>query len=132
MVSGVISNRTVGVNLDFHGILFRSSISTDAVPLELRSLVEAHFYTDAEKTPKQINPPGLKRIFGVYTVCVSDPVRLGNRTYRAWRTAKLTRMVRLETVLTESRCVILYRIEFRSVFIKQPISLYIRRIFNSP
>ena len=39
--------------------------------------VDARFYTDAI-------PLGFKRVFGVYTVCVSDPVRLGNRTYRAW------------------------------------------------
>ena len=32
--------------------------------------VDARFYTDAI-------PLGFKRVFGVYTVCVSDPVRLG-------------------------------------------------------
>ena len=81
--------------------------------------VDARFYTDAI-------PLGFKRVFGVYTVCVSDPVRLGmqianvkqrqiwfprmgkiwactpqNRTYRAWGNTKLTPMVHFSKAHTQ-------------------------------
>ena len=54
-------NRTIRVNLGIFTAFF-GSVSIDAAPLGLGSLVAARFYTDAV-------PPGLKRAFRIYTVC---------------------------------------------------------------
>ena len=64
-------NRTIGVNLGIFTAFF-GSVSIDAAPLGLGSLVAAHFYTDAV-------PLGLKRWLAVYNISVK--IRCG------WETA---------------------------------------------
>ena len=70
------------------------------------------YYIDAEEIPKQINPTGLKSGFEGSKVSTQSPVRLGNRTYRAWLIAKLTLMVRFPN-RTDAECISNYRIYYK-------------------
>ena len=57
----IFINRTIGVNLvDFHGI--SEEHPNRCRPYGADSLYDPYFYTNAEETPKQINPTGFKRV----------------------------------------------------------------------
>ena len=83
------------------GMVFPGTVSIDAAPTGLKGLGQTHFYTDTVATrlkrvlkssrfPRRIrfgfkpNLPdlGVKRLFFLKLTLM---VRLGNRTYRAWR-----------------------------------------------
>ena len=51
-------------------------------PLRGSRLLAICVYRDAEETPKQINPTGLKNMSDFLKL--TPMVRLGNRTYRTW------------------------------------------------
>ncbi|RKU33391.1 hypothetical protein C6499_01340 [Candidatus Poribacteria bacterium] len=53
-------------------------------PLRGLGFLAIRCYRHTEETPKQINPYGTEEVFEVFKVSASYPVRLGNRTYRAW------------------------------------------------